>query len=345
MTNRLKHFRARAGMTQSKVAAAVGVSQPNYQRWETGAAPIPDDKLAKLAEALGTDSTTLLGRHPSIEVSLYDDAADDALSYYGEVAIHFLGGGEPLLLSISEDAFGRLHRDLQGDAAFVIVQSLTNETVAIRSKAIADVYFSSEAYDDFGPEEDRYRRFTNKQIADPRDWQIIAALASDVTDLEEFAQEDVERVRGWVMITDEQFEALVADGSIKPDELEAERAKVQAMTDRLFALATETVWQFSTGVQRREIIFEEDALFNAFYPLVDFGDHHSEDEMLRVACEGSHRIIFINPRALDYVSIPTHSFEEGHSLVVADELDAIEASEAKRAKLPKPSTRKGRTAR
>ncbi len=244
------------------------------------------------------------------------------------MAIHFLGGGEPLLLSVSEDAFDRLHRDLQGDTAFVIVQSLTNETVAIRSKAIADVYFSSEAYDDFDPEREHYQRFTGKQIVDPRDWQIIAALAHDGVGLEDFEEEDVERVRGWVTITDKQFEALVADRSIEPGELEAERAKVRDLTARLFAIATETVWQFSTGVQRREVVVEQAALYTAFYALTDFGGDHPKGEMLCLASEGRHRIIFINPSAIDYVSIPTHSFEEGHSLVAADELDEVEATEA-----------------
>ena len=345
MANRLKQFRARIGLTQSKVAAAVRVSQPNYQRWETGAAPIPNDKLARLAETLGTDPATLLGRHPPIKVGFYDDSVDDALSYYGEVAFHFLGGGEPLLLSISEDAFDRLHRDLQGDTAFVIVQSLTNETVAIRSKAIADVYFSSEACDDFGPEGERYQRFTGKQIADPRDWQIIAALAHDGVGLEDFGDEDVERVRGWVTITDNQFEALVADGSIEPGELEAERAKMRDLTARLFAIATETVWQFSTGVQRREVLIEEAALYTAFYPLTDFGGDHPEGEMLRLASEGRHRIIFINPSAIDYVSIPTHSFEEGRSFIAADELDGMEAIDAQLATIRKFPTRRGRTRR
>ncbi|WP_416358057.1 helix-turn-helix domain-containing protein [Aureimonas phyllosphaerae] len=345
MNNKLKQLRAEAGLTQSMVAAAVGVSQPNYQRWETGAAPIPGDKLDKLAEALGTDPATILGRHAPVRVGLYDDSVEKALSYYGEVAVHFAGGGEPLLLSISEDAFERLHADVQRDTPFLIVRSLCNETVAIRSKAIADLYFSSEAYDDYGPETERYGRFTGQQMADPRDWQIVAALAGDEVGAEDFAEEDVERVRGWLMVTDEQFEKLVADRRIEPDELEAERARMRDLTDRLFALATQTVWQFSTGRRRSEEVYDERVLYEAFYPLTDFGGDLPGDEMLRLPTAGSHRIIFINPHALDYVSIPTHSFEEGRLLETADELDERDAAEARRPANPRLSARRGRTRR
>src|SRR5436305_8769424 len=133
MRTKLKQLRVALGMTQAGVAAAVGVTQPNYHRWESGAAPIPQAKLKKLARVLKTDPQAILGKHAPIEVALY----------YGEVSIHFLAGGAPLLLSISEGAFTRLHRDLQGDYAFVTVESLANQTVAIRTKAIADLYFSS----------------------------------------------------------------------------------------------------------------------------------------------------------------------------------------------------------
>ena len=57
-----------------------------------------------------------------------------------------------MLLTISEDAFARLHSDLQGDAPFFTVESMANQTVVVRTKAVSDVYFSSEAYDDYGPE-------------------------------------------------------------------------------------------------------------------------------------------------------------------------------------------------
>ena len=111
-------------MTQAKLAEKVGVTQPNYQRWESGSAPIPEEKLKKLAKVLRTSPEAVLGRHPPKEARFYDDSAGDDLNYYGEVAIHFCGGGAPLLLSISEEAFSSLHHDLQLNPAFVTVKSL-----------------------------------------------------------------------------------------------------------------------------------------------------------------------------------------------------------------------------
>jgi transcriptional regulator with XRE-family HTH domain len=324
MKPKLKQFRVAAGMTQAKVAAVVGVTQPNYQRWEAGSAPIPDAKLKKLAKALKTSPEALLGRHAPIKASLYDDSVGDDLSYYGEVAIHFCGGGAPLLLSISEGAFARLHRDLQGDTSFVTVQSLANQTVSIRTKAISDLYFSSEAYDDYGPEHDTYENHVDVRIPDPRDWEIIECIACGEDGIEEFDQGDVERIRNMIMITNEQYEKLVADGHIKAEDLESERAKNQAETKRIFSTALKTTYQLSDG-KLRSVYFDRPVeLYDAFYELVEYDGGGSADDMIRLEAEGSHRIIFINKAVLDYVAIPTHQFEEGRIERDAEALDHIQ---------------------
>jgi transcriptional regulator with XRE-family HTH domain len=307
-------------MTQAKLASAVGVTQPNYHRWEVGVAPIPETKLKKLAKVLKTTPDVLLGRHAPIRASIYDDAVPDNLSYYGEVAIHFAGGGEPLLLTISEDAFSRLHRDLQGDDPFVTVESMANQTVALRVRAISDLYFSSEAYDDYGPEHGRYINHVDVRIPDPRDWEIIESLASD-HDLGDFDPADVERVQKMVMITDEQYQQFVADGVIKPDELERERAKNQAETNRVFEAAQRTVYQLSTGQRRIVYVDEPGSLIDAFYELVDYNGATTDEEMIRLEAEGAHRMIFINKNAVDYISIPTHRLNEGR---VERDAEAIE---------------------
>lgn len=323
MRTKLKQFRVGAGMTQAKVAAAVGVTQPNYHRWEVGAAPIPDAKLKKLAKVLKATPEAILGRHPPIKASLYDDSVSDDLSYYGEVAIHFCGGGEPLLLSISEDAFSRLHRDLQGDSSFVTVESLANQTVAIRTKAISDLYFSSEAYDDYGPEHGTYNSHINLQIPDTRDWEIIERLACGEDGIEDFDAADVERVRKMIMITDEQYEKLVADGHIKAEDLEREREKNQVKTDRILNMALKTTYQLSTGKLRSDV-YRHEELYDAFYELIDFDGGISADDMIRLEVEGPHRIIFINKGALDYVAMPTHQFKEGSIERTAEEMDALD---------------------
>jgi transcriptional regulator with XRE-family HTH domain len=323
--NKLKQFRVNAGMTQAKLAKAVDVSQPNYHRWEANKDPVPEAKLKRLAVVLKTTPEAILGKHPPIEAAFYDDSAPENLQYYGEVAIHFLSGGKPLLLSISEEAFQRLYRDLQGQNKFVAAQSLSNQTVAIRTKAISDLYFSSEAYDDYGPEHEtnKYDDHVSLQLPDNRDWEIVECLSSDFG-YEDFDEADVQRVQGRIMITDEQYKELVADGRIKAEDLEEERKNNTAKTDRIFELANHVIYQLSTG-ERRSVFIEgsDDDVFETFYPLVDFGDMHEDDEMILFKNAGYHRTIFINPLALDYVSLPTHKFEAGSLEMAAETLDAL----------------------
>ena len=44
MKSKLKKYRLLARLTQTEVAEAVGVSQPTYQRWESGANSVPKAK-------------------------------------------------------------------------------------------------------------------------------------------------------------------------------------------------------------------------------------------------------------------------------------------------------------
>jgi transcriptional regulator with XRE-family HTH domain len=319
---KLKQFRVAAGLTQAKVASAVGVTQPNYHRWEVGAAPIPEAKLKRLSKVLKTTPDALLGRHAPLKASIYDDSVPDDLSYYGEVAIHFAAGGESLLLTISEDSFNRLHGNLQDDGLFVTVESMANQTVIIRVRAVSDVYFSSEAYDDYGPEHGRYTNHVDVRIPDSRDWEIIESLAFG-GDLDEFDPADVKRVSEMVMITDEQYQKLVADGAIKPEDLESERAKNQAETDRIFEAAQNTVYQLSTGQRRTLYVDRPESLFDAFYELIDYNGSTSNEDMIRVEAVGRHRIVFINKHALDYVSIPTHRLNEGRIERDAEAIDSL----------------------
>lgn len=227
------------------------------------------------------------------------------------------------MLSISEEAFSSLHRDLQGNADFVTVKSLANQTVAIRSKAIADLYFSSEAYDDYGPEHGTYTNHVDLQMPDPRDWEIVEALHHEIG-LEDFDPADVERVQRRIMITDEQYAELVADGRIKPEDLENERKKNREKTDRIFELASLTMYQLSTGQRRGVYVDDHQDIYQAFYELVEFEGGKPADDLIRLQAEGGHRIIFINKSALDYVSIPTHQYEAGR---VESESSALEAME------------------
>ncbi|MCP1547258.1 MULTISPECIES: helix-turn-helix transcriptional regulator [Methylorubrum] len=322
MTQKLKQYRVRAGLTQAALAKLVGVTQPTYQRWEAGSATVPDDKLATLAKVLETSPDALLARHAPIEVDPVGFGGDPTLSHYGEVAVHFHGGGKPLLLSISDDAFSRLHRDLQHSAVFVTVQSLTNETVAIRKAAIADLTFSSEAYDYFGLKGEDYPRFTDERIADPRDWEIIAALALDEDALKEYEERDVERVCAMVSASETYLEAQIAEGRFPAEDIEACRAQAKERSKHLLSKAIDTIWQLSSGSLRKARDVDPEDLYGAFYPLFEFGEDVPDDEMLRLEAEGAHRIYFINPATLDFVSMPTHAYQEGEATSAAEALDA-----------------------
>lgn len=331
MKPRLKKFREAAKMSQRQLAERLRVSQPHYQRWETGMVPIPESQLKKLAKVLKTSPDNIAPKLTPIEPpkpanddpDRYGDE-DLAATYYGEVAVHFRGGGAPLLLSITEGAYRRLHSDMQGDARFVTVQTMANQTVAIRTDAIADLYLSHDAVDTFGPEHGTYDQAFVQLVNLPslRDWQIVEKISYEQAGagsdgLKKFKPADVERVRKTIMITDEQYERLITDGVIKAENLENERAKNQPEIDLILGLATTTTYQLSTG-QRRTVEAGDPAdLYNAMWPLTDFGND-SPDGMICLEMEEGYQIAFINPNALDYIAVPTHKFEYG--LEHADEV-------------------------
>jgi hypothetical protein len=195
--------------------------------------------------------------------------------------------------------------------------------MAIRTKAIADLYFSSEAYDTYGPEHDTYADHVELQMPDSRDWEIVEALEHDIG-LEDFDRADVQRVQQMIMITDEQYAQLVADGRIKPEDLENERKKNQEETDRIFKLASTTTYQLSSGQRRDVYINNHEDLYNAFYELIEFDGGEPADDMILLTAEGRHRIVFVSKGALDYVSIPTHKYEAGSIEAAAADLEGME---------------------
>lgn len=315
-TNRLKHFRVMNAETQAEAAKAAGVTQPTYQRWEAGRADVPKSHLAKLAKHFKITELELLGRHPPRKAAFYDTKAPLNLQYYGECAIHFGGGGESLVLSISEEVHAQVYEELQSNKRFIVIKDLGNRTVAIRQKAISEFYFSSEAYDTYGPDHDDYTLGTPIQMPDTRDWAIVEAIrieeisGGDYTS--DFAPQDVERVRKHIMITDEQFDELIAEGSIQPFELKTEKAARAAETDEIMALAHTVIIQFSSGTQR-EITDIDCNLFECIEPLID--GHYpfrgsEEPNMIILPYAGHHRTAFFNPDMVDYISFPTHKIEE-----------------------------------
>lgn len=62
MSKRIKELRMARGMTLEQVASIVGVGKSTVRKWETGMiANMKRDKIAALAQALGTTPADLMG--------------------------------------------------------------------------------------------------------------------------------------------------------------------------------------------------------------------------------------------------------------------------------------------
>jgi len=305
MVLQLKRFRVEASLTQADVAKQLGVSQPTYQRWESGVQTVPDEKLPHLAEILSVPVAVLTGRHSPITLRVYDDTAPH-LSYFGEAVFHFTGGGDPLLLRITDSAANKLADDLNLDASpFIVIRSLSNQLVAIRREAIADAYLQGEACDEFGPEHDSYE-VPPVMLPDPRDWRIIESLDFD-DDAGDFDEEDVKRVKRVLNVpwTDPVDDRLTL-GSLSARNVDEETvAKAWEMAIRL---ATQCTYQLSKGKRRSFPVDGEKALFEAFRIIfsswcetVDEGDIFFHDPR-------EPRLIYVRGNAIDYVTVPYHKW-------------------------------------
>ena len=80
MTNRLKEWRERRGLTQEELAERIGSSHTAIQRWESGKRHPRGDNLRKLAEALDCPIRDLFNG-PTVVSS-----TDDATLLPGEIA-------------------------------------------------------------------------------------------------------------------------------------------------------------------------------------------------------------------------------------------------------------------
>lgn len=81
-------------------------------------------------------------------------------------------------------------------------------------------------------------------------------------------------------------------------------------------------YQLSNGKKRTVWVDDAYDLYNAFYNLTDIdGADLGDDGMLRLEAEGRHRVVFINKNVLDYVSMPTHRYEEGSTDTTAEGID------------------------
>jgi hypothetical protein len=194
------------------------------------------------------------------------------------------------MLSISDQELSRLDHALQiSPAPFVTITSMSNQTVAIRTKAIADLFASHDDNDHFGPEDAEHRYEDHipwrsiSDIVTNNDWKIVEALA---------LQLDIDS-----NIDDAAIERMVKIINNLPDGLQKQTLD----------LAITMTYQLSNGRKRQLWINDcPDDLFMLF----DSYEHDEDcDSLIRLTGIEAWALTYINTNALDYLSIPTHIFE------------------------------------
>ena len=301
----LKRLRLNAALTQKQVADAVGVSQPNYQRWESGASSVPDGKLKKLAKALGTTADEIKGKAKPFDLFGIDDSIEDSRTYFGEIAVHFKSNNDSVLLPISEQARSDLYNQMVSKSKFISLDSLDNRVICLRRDAINDIYISSEAYDYYGPEGNRAYKGHLGVHPDDDFWHIIEDAEDPEDVIELYGEERVNEVLDNIFVSDEKIKELVSKGNIKEEEHEKINKEGRDYYDR----ATETKWQFSNGKERSENIYEDEEIYNILDGLED--EYDDFNEPIHVSVEGYHKSIFILKNSIDYISAPLHKYNKG----------------------------------
>ncbi|RSB89175.1 helix-turn-helix domain-containing protein [Burkholderia cenocepacia] len=309
----LKKARLAAGFTQAAVADSMGVSQPSYQRWESGNTPVPAAKVKKLARLLGTTVDELLGRRAPFDLfGVQEDVPDDR-TFFGEVAVHFRTKG--ILLPISEAARSNLYRQLFEGRKFIVVESLDNRLIFIRREAVTDIYFSSEAYDTYGPED--YDDHLGV-LPDDDFWTIIeqADFIEPLDD--ELDAERIAEVLGNVYLTDDALDELVKSGKVDECDREKVRKEASERSQELSERATTISWQLTSGKVRREYVGEIEAVYSALHAIESYNDL---EPMICLSLEGYHRTVFIASEEIDYLCVPKHKYREAELRAAEAELD------------------------
>lgn len=318
MKSSIKKARIIAKMTQVQIAEAVGVSQPTYQRWESGAGSVPKSKIAKLAKVLGITPRQVEGQPEPFDLLGVDKEVSDEHQYYGELAIHFGSGSPPLLLPVSEAERSRFFDAVQGGEAFIQVESLDNRMVFVRRKAIADAYFSSDAYDDYGPE--KYGEQHLGAHPDEAFWKIVEHLEYPECLNDEFSAQEIQAVIKMVSLDDAALDELIANGSIKQEDRTKVQQEAHETTQLYASRARYITWQLPGDRRRHVSLLENKDVYETFCNLNIF----DEQELLYLAPDGYDRSIFVCLSALDFIAAPAHKYREGELESAAEEIGDTE---------------------
>ena len=143
LAKKLKELRKGRGMTLEELAEAVGTSRQTIHRYENGRiSNIPPEKVERLAEALGTTPTALMGWDEELSAK-YENILPisiKSLPMLGEIAC-----GEPIYAEESHDSYVAVNTDLDADFclrahgdSMIGARIYDGDTVFIRSQSSVD---------------------------------------------------------------------------------------------------------------------------------------------------------------------------------------------------------------
>lgn len=312
----LKRCRLAVGKTQAEVASELSVTQPTYQRWESGRTSLPKNKTKRLAKVLSCSEDDLFGKPKPFDLLGIDDQIDDDRTYFGEVAIHFSLPGKPMLIPISEKERLWIGKQIEGNSRFIQIESLDNRTIFVRSEAICDLFLSSEAYDTFGPDE--YDEYLGV-YPDDEFWHIVENIDCLEMIDEEHDRSAIDKVLYHLSLDTGELDEQLSKGKIN----EAERKEIEdqhkSNMERFHTLSTSVVWQ-PTGRLSRSMYFDQDEVLYDTFNLLELSLEDGEN-FLYLGGEGYHRSAFVNLSQIDYISIPSHRFNEGRLISREGALD------------------------
>lgn len=313
----LKRCRLAVGKTQAEVASEIGVAQPTYQRWESGKTAFPKSKTKRLAKILLCSEDELFGKPKPFDLYGIDDQIDGDRTYFGELAVHFLPPGKPLLVPISEKERLRVGQQIEGNSRFIQIDSLDNRTIFVRSEAICDLYLSSDAYDTYGPDE--YDDYLGV-YPDGEFWKIVENI--DCLDMieDDHEQSAIDNALDHVICGTDELDEQLSKGEITVAQRKEIEDRHRADMERFRTRATSVVWQ-PTGRLPRSMYFDEDEVLYDTFSLFELFLEEGEN-FVYLSGEGYHRSAFVNLSHVDYVSLPSHRFDEGRLISREGELDA-----------------------
>lgn len=329
----LRKLRLRQFKTQADVAESMGVSQPNYQRWESGSAPVPEGQQKKLAKVLHCTVEEIIGEpipFDPIGIKAFNISDDHTL--FGLIVISF-GVRGTLTLPVSVADYDRLFEDLQKKVPFVRTKTFDNRTIFIRPDAVSDVQFIREESDRFVTyqEENKCEDFLG-EYPDEKFWTLMEYMHEPfmLPECEDIPEEEFDHVVDHLLGRDEEKDQEEETPDTPAPE-RAERIKQENddnALEKFYQRATAVTWQLSSGQQRSQGDVEADDLVEIVsYLELDMAGEDFHYDLLPFKADEDSLSFFIRKAHLDYIWLPTRLLDEGECNYNEGVLEEAEADE------------------